>query len=92
MRLAWSASPQSDLSRLYNFIACYDLNLAGGILDKLITAPEKLLDFPRRGSKLSEFAPREIREFRIEQYVMRYELTPDKIRILRILHAREDRF
>ncbi len=92
MRLAWSVLAQSDLGRLHSFLARYDLDLADSALDRLVHAPELLLDFPRRGPRLSEFDPREVREFRVEPYVLRYELAGSDLRVLRIFHGREDRF
>ena len=92
MKIIWSVLAQTDLGRLHDFLARYDFGVADTALDGLILAPEQLFDFPRRGTKLKEFEPREVREFRIEHYVMRYELAGIDLRILRIFHAREDRF
>ena len=92
MKLASSASAKADLGRLHYFLARHDVDTADATLDSLIATSEKLLDFPRRGSKLNEFEPREVREFRVDLYVIRYELAANAIRILRIFHAREGRF
>lgn len=92
MRISWSAAAQADLDRLHNFLAERDLDAADKTLDLLTDAPKTLLDFPRRGSRLSEFHKREVREYRAGRYLLRYELAESDIRILRIFHAREDRF
>ena len=92
MTIFWAVAAQSDLGRIYDFLAQYDLQVAARALDLLISAPEELLDFPRRGPRLSEFDPREVREFRIAAYVVRYELADADVRVLRIFHVREDRF
>lgn len=92
MKILWSAAGQSDLGRLYDFLARHDEAAATGTVGVLIEAPEALLDFPRRGPRLSEFNPREVREYRWGNYLIRYELSFDEIRILRVFHAREDRF
>lgn len=92
MTIRWSAEARDDVDRLVDFIAAYDHLLAGEIERELEQAPKKLLDFPRRGSRLSEFDPREVREFRVRSYLMRYELFGTDIIVLRIFHAREDRF
>jgi plasmid stabilization system protein ParE len=91
VRLRWSSEARDDVDRLADFIAAYDLNLAGEIEQELQQGPKKLLDFPRRGSRLSQYDPREVREFRIRKYLLRYELTRTDIFILRFFHAREDR-
>jgi len=92
MRILWSAAAQADLGRLHQFLAQHDLDAADAALDRLVAAPEALVDFPRRGSRLSEFDPREVREFRAGRHLLRYELAKGDILVLRLFHAREDRF
>lgn len=92
MTIRWSYEAREDVDRLVDFIAAHDPILASEIEQVLSQAPKKLLDFPRRGSRLSEFDPREVREFRIVNYLLRYELAGPDIIVLRLFHAREDRF
>jgi plasmid stabilization system protein ParE len=92
MRIFWSLAAQTDLDRIHSFLARHDSDAAATVLDALIEAPEALLDFPRRGSRLSEFDPREVREFRVRSYLVRYELGPRGLFVLRLFHVREDRF
>ena len=92
MKIYWSSAARADLGRLYDFLARHDLNAANRVLDRLVACPSALLRFPRRGQKLSRYEPREIREFRVVSYVVRYQLTEDTLSILRIFHGREDRF
>jgi plasmid stabilization system protein ParE len=90
--IRWSFEARDDVDRLADFVAAYDQALAGEIEQELEQSPKKLLNFPRRGSRLSEFDPREIREFRVRNYLLRYELSGTDIFVLRFFHAREDRF
>jgi plasmid stabilization system protein ParE len=92
MRILWSAAAQADVGRLHDFLARHDLDAADKSLDVLIQSLESLLVFPRRGSRLSEFDPREVRELRVANYLLRYELAGTDIFVLRFFHAREDRF
>lgn len=92
MRIAWSASAWADVDRLHAFLAEHDLDAADAVFDELANSPEALLNFPRRGQRLSDFDPREVREFRIGRYLLRYELADADIVVLRFFHAREDRF
>jgi plasmid stabilization system protein ParE len=89
--IRWSTEARDDVDRLADFIAAYHLNLAGEVEQELEQAPKKLLDFPRRGSRLSQYDPREVREFRVGKYLLRYELAGTDIFVLRFFHAREDR-
>jgi plasmid stabilization system protein ParE len=89
--IRWSRYARDDVDRLADFVASYDPVRAGEIEMKLSAAPKSLLSFPRRGPRLSEFDPREVREYRIGSYLMRYELTNADLVVLRFFHAREDR-
>jgi plasmid stabilization system protein ParE len=91
MRIVWSSAGWADADRLHAFLAEHDLDAADAVFDRLANAPTALLNFPRRGPRLSEFDPREVREFRIGNYLLRYELTGAEIVVLRFFHAREDR-
>lgn len=91
MIVRWSRRARADVDRLADFAAAYSLDLADEIERKLSQAPKDLLKFPRRGSRLTEFGPREVREFRTGGYLLRYELAGDEIFVLRFFHARENR-
>jgi plasmid stabilization system protein ParE len=90
--IRWSSEARDDVDRLADFIAAHDRILAGEIEQELEQAPKRLLDFPRRGSRLSQFDPREVREFRVGNYLLRYELAGTEIFVLIFFPAREDRF
>jgi plasmid stabilization system protein ParE len=92
MTIVWSSVAWADVDRLHAFLAEYDLDAADAVFNRLANAPAELLDFPRRGSRLSQYDPREVREFRIGNYLLRYELTGADIFVLRLFHAKEDRF
>jgi len=90
--IRWAAEARDDVDRLADFVAAYDPARATEIEQELERAPRKLLEFPRRGPRLSEFDPREIREYHVGAYLLRYELADADIIVLRFFHAREDRF
>jgi plasmid stabilization system protein ParE len=90
--ILWSADARNDVDRLADFVAAHDPIRAGEIELELQEAPKRLREFPRRGPRLSEFDPREVREFRIGKYVLRYELAGTDIVVLRLFHSRENRF
>ncbi|WP_028969057.1 type II toxin-antitoxin system RelE/ParE family toxin [Sphingomonas sp. URHD0057] len=92
MNVVWTSTGWADVERLYAFLAEHDIDAADAIFDALVDAPTELLTFPRRGSRLSEFDPREIREFRVGRYLLRYEVIGANVVVLRFFHVREDRF
>ena len=90
-RIDWTDGALSDLRRLYDFLAPVNPPAAARTVQTLAAAPERLLDHPRLGEPLDEFAPREVRRLRVGRYEVRYEVGADKVSILRVFHAREDR-
>lgn len=92
MSIRWSREAREDVDRLADFVAPYDPARADQIERELSQAPKSLTMFPRRGPRLDVFDPREIREYRVGSYVLRYELTNADIVVLRFFHAREDRY
>jgi len=90
--IRWAPEARDDIDRLADFVAVYDSGHADRIERDLSQAPRDLLQFPRRGPRLSDFDPREVREYRVGPYLLRYELRAGDIVVLRFFHAREDRF
>ena len=91
MSIIWSLEALHDVDRLGDFVATYDPVRANEIERELSEAPKRLPPFPRRGPRLSEFEPLEVREHRIGRYVLRYQLIAADIVVLRCFHARENR-
>ena len=91
MNIVWFADAWEDLDRLHAFLSERDIEAADAIVDLLARAPEMLLDFPRRGARLSQYAPREVREFRLPNYILRYEIGTTDIIVLRFFHSKENR-
>jgi plasmid stabilization system protein ParE len=92
LSIVWSHDARRDVDRLADFVAAYDPVRAGEIENELSQAPKQLLQFPRRGPRLSDFDPREVREYRASGYLLRYELAGRDIIVLRFFHPREERF
>jgi len=91
MTIRWSEQARDDVDRLSDFVSSYDPALADEIERELELAPRKLLDFPRRGTRLSRYDPLEVREFRVLSNLLRYQLAGSDIFVLRFFHAKEDR-
>lgn len=91
MELRWTAKAQSDLARLYDFLAPANRSAAAKAIQAIVAAPVQLIRHPRLGEKLEEFEPRDVRRILIGAYEMRYEIREEAIYILRLWHGREDR-
>ena len=91
MKIIWSAAAWADVGRIYAFLAGHDLDAADQVFSRLLAGPSQLLNFPRRGSRVSNFRDFEIRELRTGKYIIQYGLRRDEILMVRIFHGREDR-
>ena len=91
MELKWTSKAQSDLARLYDFLAAVSKPAAARTVQALAAAPARLLANPRIGEKLDEFDPREVRRILVGTYEIRYEIQESTIYVLRLWHTREDR-
>jgi plasmid stabilization system protein ParE len=91
MQLKWTSKAQSDLARLYEFLASVNKPAAVRAVQALTSAPTTLLANPRIGEKLEEFEPREVRRILVGKYEIRYEIQESTIYLLRLWHTREDR-
>jgi plasmid stabilization system protein ParE len=91
IKIKWTSKAQSDLVRLYEFLALVNKPAAARAVQALASAPTTLIANPRIGEKLEEFEPREARRILVGKYEMRYEIQDSTIYILRLWHTREDR-
>ena len=91
MKLAWTRKALSDLARLHEFLVTINPRAAARTVQSLTAAPARLLENPRIGEKLDEFAPREVRRILVGRYDMRYEIQESTVYVLRLWHTREDR-
>jgi plasmid stabilization system protein ParE len=91
MRVEWTRKALDDLARLHDFLASVNPRAASDAVRALAAAPARLLEHPRIGEKLEEFAPREVRRILVGKYEIRYEVSDAAIYVLRLWHTREDR-
>ena len=91
MELNWTSKALSDLAQLYHYLAPVNRPAAARTVQSLTAAPERLLEHPRIGELLEEFAPREVRRLVVGKYEIRYEIQDTRIYVLRLWHTREDR-
>ena len=92
MLVRWTAEARSDLVRLHAFLAAVNPQAAARAVQRLRGVPERLLmDHPRLGSRLDQFAPREVRRLFVDDYELRYEIQKDTIFVTNLWHTREDR-
>ncbi len=91
MKVQWTESSVSDLTRLHEFLAPVNPRAAAKAVQALVRAGGRLIEHPRIGERLEQYEPREVRRILIGKYEMRYEIRDSTIFVLRIWHTREDR-
>ena len=91
MRLQWSATALDDAARLYDFLAKVNKSAAAKTVQSLVAAPVQLIENPRIGESLDEFAPLEVCRSLAGRYEIRYQIENDTIYVLRLWHTRENR-
>ena len=89
--LKWTTKAHSDLVRLYEFLNPVSPAAAVRVVQHLVAGVRRIPAHPRLGTRMPEFARREVRKLLVADYEIRYELTDTDVFILRIFHMREDR-
>lgn len=91
MQIRWTSKALSDLARLHEFLVLKNAPAAAKAIQAIVQAPETLLEHPRIGERIEEFAPREVRRLLALNYEIRYEIQQEMVYVLRVWHTREDR-
>jgi plasmid stabilization system protein ParE len=89
VKVIWMQPAQDDVLRHWLFMAERDESYAERVEERLNAAAELLGDFPLIGRRVH----RTTREWSVPdvQYVIRYRVDEDAIRILGVRHTRENR-
>ena len=80
---------QSDLIKIWSYIAQYNQEAANNIIDKIYQKSQTLAESPYIGTARPELAP-DLRSFVVEKYVLFYQPISDGVRIVRVLHGARD--
>jgi plasmid stabilization system protein ParE len=91
VKIRWTRAALTDLDRLHDFLALVAPEAAVRVVADLIEAPERLLAYPRLGSKVEGHAPAEVRQLVMDKYVIYYEILAEMIYVIRVWHSREER-
>ena len=92
--LRWTAFAKTDLDNVWFHIAQGSVNSADQYLAALEVAALRCAanpDIGRHEPELTEKFADSIRSFRFRSHRIYYSVRPDEVRIIRVLHARQDR-
>ena len=93
MKLVWLPEAKDDIQRLFTFLLDKDPRAAQRCLRAIEVGANKILEFPRMGSRMDDDTER--RElfipFGAAAYVLRYRIHDETIVVIRVWHSREAR-
>ena len=88
----WSRPARIDLKQIHDYIAKDSRYYAKKVVQTIVGKTEELIDFPKIGRIVTEIDDPNIRELFVYSYRLLYEITPDGIEILAVIHGRRDFF
>ena len=86
----WSSPARADLKLIYDYISKESKFYAQNVVQNMVSKTNLLDDFPKMGRVVPEIGEPNIRELFIYSYRLIYEIVPDGIWILSIVHGKRD--
>ncbi|MDI7259342.1 MAG: type II toxin-antitoxin system RelE/ParE family toxin [Thermodesulfobacteriota bacterium] len=86
----WTDPAKQDLKLIHNYIARDSKYYAQKVVFEIVDKSEKLNILPEIGRIVPEIGDPKIRELIIYSYRLIYEIFPDKIEILALIHGKRD--
>ncbi len=90
MTLLWTEPSLDDLKAIRDYIAKDSETYAGGFIESIFFAVERLSEFPQLGRAVPEANASDIRELLFRSYRIIYRVLPDAIHILAVIHGYRD--
>jgi addiction module RelE/StbE family toxin len=86
----WSIPARNDLKLIYEYIAKDSRYYATNVIENIVSKAENLDDFPEIGRVVPEIGDENVRELIIYSYRLIYEMVPNDVQILAIIHGKRD--
>lgn len=86
----WSNPAKLDLKQIHDYIARDSRFYAKKVASEIVEKTEKLNLFPEIGRIVSEIEDPKVRELFIYSYRIIYEISPDKIKVLALVHNKRN--
>ena len=87
VEIIWTEYAVEDLKLIHEYISKDSQVYADRQVDKIIKRVDQILSFPKSGRVVPEFDIEDLRELIEGNYRIIYQITSDKIAIVRIHHA-----
>ena len=85
--VVWSWRARSDARLALEFIRKESPQAARRFAQALVAAAQSLAEFSKRGREVPELANPDVRELLLSRYRLVYEVLPDRVAVVRIIHA-----
>ena len=86
----WSLPAKRDLKHIFDYIARDSIYYAKNVTQNIVAKTETLFEFPEIGRVVPEIGDANIRELFVYSYRLIYEIVPDGIEILALIHGKRD--
>ena len=86
----WSDQAKTDLKAIHEFIARDSVHYAKKVTYQLVEKTDALMELPRLGRVVPELDDENVRELPLYSYRIIYEIKPDDIVVLTVIHKRRD--
>ncbi|MEW6066740.1 MAG: type II toxin-antitoxin system RelE/ParE family toxin [Nitrospirota bacterium] len=86
----WSKPAKLDLKQVHDYIARDSKFYAQKVSAEIVEKSEKLNSFPEIGRIVPEIGDSNIRELLIYSYRLIYEVFPDKVEVLALIHSKRN--
>jgi toxin ParE1/3/4 len=86
----WTAHAKAQLRHIYDYIAQDSSHYAKRVSEDLVQKTVGLDQLPRKGRKVPELNDDRIRELSLYSYRILYEIKPNQIDILAVIHKRQN--
>ena len=86
----WTVPAKRDLKKIFEFIVEDSKFYAQKVSQDIIDSTEKLNQFPEIGKMVPEIEEPNIRELIVYSYRLVYEIKPESIDVLAIIHGKRD--
>ena len=86
----WSIPAKNDLKQIYDYIAKDSKYYANNVTQNIVEKTEQLSEFQEMGRVVPEIGDPNIRELIVYSYRLVYQISPQRIEILAIIHGRRD--
>jgi len=90
MKVHWTDTAEAHLDAIYAYIAQDSPQYAMRMVDRLTRRSQQIADFPLSGRKVPEYEADQIREVIEGPYRIIYDIKPDQIDVLAVIHGSQD--